>query len=188
MTRLARVVAVGVPHHVTQRGNARRFILDGDSDRQVYLDLLRQSIEVHSLTLLGYCLMSNHIHLIVTPAKPDSLSRALKDTHGRYAAYWNATHHSSGHVWQGRFYSCPLDEAHLWEALRYTELNPVRAAMVTKAENWDWSSAAAHCKGNETAAWLAMHLWRDRWSPDTWRGFLNAGVSELKLTAIRRST
>ena len=80
MTRLARVVAVGVPHHVTQRGNARRFILDGDSDRQVYLDLLRQSIELHSLTLLGYCLMSNHIHLIVTPAKPDSLSRALKDT------------------------------------------------------------------------------------------------------------
>jgi len=143
MTRLARVVAVGVPHHVTQRGNARRFILDGDSDRQVYLDLLRQSIEVHSLTLLGYCLMSNHIHLIVTPAKPDSLSRALKDTHGRYAAYWNATHHSSGHVWQGRFYSCPLDEAHLWEALRYTELNPVRASLITKAENWEWSNGPA---------------------------------------------
>jgi putative transposase len=109
MTRLARVVAVGVPHHVTQRGNARRFILDGDADRRVYLDLLRQSIELHCITLTGYCLMSNHIHLIGTPGKSDSLARALKDTHGRYAAYWNATHHSSGHVWQGRFYSCPLE-------------------------------------------------------------------------------
>jgi putative transposase len=85
MTRLARVVAVGMPHHVTQRGNARRFILDGDADRRVYLDLLRQSIELHSLTLIGYCLMSNHIHLIVTPGKPDSLARALKDTHGPFS-------------------------------------------------------------------------------------------------------
>ncbi len=160
MTRLARVVAVGMPHHVTQRGNGRRFILDGDADRRVYLDLLRQSIELHSLTLIGYCLMSNHIHLIVIPGEPDSLARALKDTHGRYAAYWNATHHSSGHVWQGRFYSCPLDEAHLWEALRYTELNPVRAGLVAKAENWEWSSASAHCGIVRPNASLAMEAWQ----------------------------
>ena len=188
MTRLARVVAVGVPHHVTQRGNARRFILDGDSDRQVYLDLLRQSIELHSLTLLGYCLMSNHIHLIVTPAKPDSLSRALKDTHGRYAAYWNATHHSSGHVWQGRFYSCPLDEAHLWEALRYTELNPVRASLITKAENWEWSSAGAHCGTARANDYLAMESWHARWSVCEWRTFLAAAEADSDLTAIRNCT
>jgi putative transposase len=69
---------------------------------------VRQSIELHSMALIGYCLMSNHVHLIVTPGKPDALGRALKAIHGRYAAYWNATHHSSGHVWQGRFYSWPL--------------------------------------------------------------------------------
>ena len=188
MARLARVVAVGVPHHITQRGNARRFILQDEVDRKIYLDLLLQSLDLHGVALIGYCLMSNHVHLIAIPRKADVLARALKEAHGRFASYWNALHHSTGHVWQGRYYSCPLDEPHLWEALRYTELNPVRASMVTKAENWDWSSAAAHCNGNETAAWLAMHLWRDRWSPDTWRGFLNAGVSELKLTAIRRST
>jgi len=108
MTRLARVVAVGVPHHVTQRGNARQFILGGDVDRKVYLDLLRQSIELHSLAVMGYCLMSNHVHLITIPGRVDILGRALKDTHGRYAPYWNAVHRSSGHVWQGRFYSCPL--------------------------------------------------------------------------------
>jgi putative transposase len=89
--------------------------------------------------------MSNHVHLIAIPGKVDVMGRALKDTHGRYAAYWNAFHRSSGHVWQGRFYSCPLDESHLWKALRYTELNPVRAGLVAKAERWEWSSAAAHC-------------------------------------------
>jgi putative transposase len=188
MTRLARVVAVGVPHHVTQRGNARRFILNGDADRRVYLDLLRQSIELHSLTLIGYCLMFNHIHLIVTPGKLDSLARSLKDTHGRYAGYWNPTHRSSGHVWQGRFYSCPLDEVHVWEALRYTELNPVRAGLVDKAENWEWSSACAHCGTVRASAYLEMESWRARWSVCEWRTFLAAREAESELTAIRNCT
>jgi REP element-mobilizing transposase RayT len=116
MTRLARVVAVGLPHHVTQRGNARQYILRSDADRTVYLDLLRQNIEQQNLALIGYCLMSNHVHLITVPPKANVLGLALKDTHGRYASYWNAIHHSSGHVWQGRYYSCPLDETHLWKA------------------------------------------------------------------------
>ena len=130
MARLARVIAVGVPHHITQRGNPRRFILQDEADRKVYLDLLRQSTELHGVALIGYCLMSNHVHLVAVPRKADVLARALKETHGRFASYWNALHHSTGHVWQGRYYSCPLDEPHLWEALRYTELNPVRASLV----------------------------------------------------------
>ena len=89
--------------------------------------------------------MSNHVHLIVVPARHDSLRLALKHTHGRYAAYFNARFASSGHVWQGRFYSCPLDLPHLWAALRYTELNPVRAGMVADPAAYHWSSAAAHC-------------------------------------------
>jgi putative transposase len=74
--------------------------------------------------LIGYCLMSNHVHLVVVPQKQDALARSLKETHGRFASYWNAVDHFSGHVRQGRYYSCPLDETHLWEALRYTELKP----------------------------------------------------------------
>ena len=85
MARLARVIAVGAPHHITQRGNARRFILQDETDRKVYLDLLRQSTELHGVALIGYCLMSNHIHLVAIPRKADVLSRALKDTHGRFA-------------------------------------------------------------------------------------------------------
>jgi putative transposase len=133
MARLARVIAVEYPHHITQRGNARRFILEKEADRTVYLDLLRRSAGMHGVALIGYCLMSNHVHLVAVPSKADGLARMLKDTHGRFASYWNAVHYSSGHVWQGRYYSCPLDESHLWEALRYTELNPVRARLVTTA-------------------------------------------------------
>jgi putative transposase len=188
MARFARVIAVGVPHHITQRGNARRFVLEGDADRSVYLDLLRQSAELHGIGLIGYCLMSNHIHLVAIPRKADVLALALKDTHGRFASYWNAIRYSSGHVWQGRYYSCPLDEPHLWEALRYTELNPVRASLVTRAECWEWSSAVAHCGAATADAWLAMDLWRSRWSAGTWRAYLDVGETESELAAIRHST
>ena len=129
MTRLARVIAVDVPHHVTQRDNGRRFILNSDADRMAYLHLLRQNIELHGVGLIGHCLMSNHVHLVVTPHHGDGLALALRRAHGRYAIYWNAVHQSSGHAWQGRYYSCPLDRVHLREALRYTELNPVRAGL-----------------------------------------------------------
>ena len=153
MARLARVVAVGVPHHITQRGNGRQVILTSDAERTVYMDLLRQAAKLHSLTVLGYCLMSNHVHLVAIPEKAESLARAMKETHGRYATYWNTMHGKSGHAWQGRFYSCPLDEIYLWEAMRYTELNPVRAGMVDQPELWKWSSAGAHCgRPNPTSA------------------------------------
>jgi putative transposase len=105
VTRFAPVVAVGVPHHVTQRGNTRQVILEGEADCKVYMELPQQSLELYRLALLGYFLMSNHVHLTMFPAKADALSRALKDTHGRYASYWNATHQLSRQVWQVRFYS-----------------------------------------------------------------------------------
>jgi REP element-mobilizing transposase RayT len=150
LVRFARVVALDVAHHITQRGNSRRFILETDTERGVYLDLLQQGIQRHGVELIGYCLMSNHVHLVAVPQSKDALARSLKQTHGRFASYRNAVNRSSGHVWQGRYYSCPLDDTHLWEALRYTELNPVRAFLVTSAKDWPWSSAAAHC-GTEDA-------------------------------------
>jgi len=188
VARLARVVAVDVAHHVTQRGNARQFILATDAERMVYLDLLRKAVQLHPLSLNGYCLMSNHVHLVVIPHKADALATALKQAHGRYAAYWNAAHASSGHAWQGRFYSCPLDEGHLWEALRYTELNPVRAGMVAEAESWQWSSAAAHCGKAEPDECLDMEPWRRHWSPASWQAFLKAGETESELAALRQCT
>lgn len=188
MVRFARVVATGIPHHITQRGNTRRFILEGDTERSIYLDLLHQGMERYGMALLGYCLMSNHIHLIAVPKKKDALARSLKNVHGRFASYWNAANRSSGHVWQGRYYSCPLDEKHLWEALRYVELNPVRAALVGRAPDWAWSSAAVHWGAAVVPSWLEMDAWTRRWSSETWRTYLQIAQDESDLIAIRNST
>lgn len=188
MARLARVVAADVPHHVTQRGNARRFLLSCDADRKLYLDLLHEDLETCKVSLIGYCLMSNHVHLVVVPARAEGLAKALKRTHGRYASYWNAAHGSSGHVWQGRYYSCPLDQMHLWEALRYAELNPVRAGLVAEAGSWEWSSAAVHCGTRQADEWLALTLWQKHWPEGTWREYLRVGERESDLLAIRRCT
>ena len=188
MARLARIVVVNIPHHVTQRGNARQFILASDDERTVYLDLLRKYVLLHDLSLLGYCLMSNHVHLVVVPRKPDALALALKQTHERYASFWNATHASSGHAWQGRFYSCPLDNHHLWVALRYAELNPVRAKLVAAPESWPWSSAAVHCGFRMAEPHLDLDPWSRRWSADHWKEYLASGESSDELAAIRQCT
>lgn len=188
MARLPRVVVVGVSHHVTQRGNARQVILAHDTDRITYLELLRQYSALCHLSLLGYCLMSNHVHLIAVPDTPEALAQTLKLTHGRYASYWDACQSSTGHVWQGRFYSCPLDDIHLWAALRYTELNPVRVGLVTAADEWRWSSAAAHCGAATSDMKLDMERWQKRWTVAEWSRFLTAGESQSDLAALRQCT
>ena len=184
---MARVVAVDVPHHVTQRGNARQAVFSSDADRRTYLELLRQYSELHGLSLLGYCLMSNHVHLIAAPASAEALAQSLKQAHGRYAAYWNASRALTGHVWQGRFYSCPLGESHLWEALRYAELNPVRAGTVVAAAEWRWSSAVAHC-GGPADALLEMERWKKRWTAKDWQEYLAAGELASKIAELRQFT
>ena len=100
MPRLARIAVANVPHHVTQRGNAKQFLLAAECGKAVYLQLLAEYLALCQVALLGYCLLSNHVHLILILAEADSLALAMKQTHGRYAAFWNAAHHSSGHVWR----------------------------------------------------------------------------------------
>lgn len=188
MARFPRVVAVDVPHHVTQCGNARQVILATEADCLTYMALLREYAALYSVSLLGYCLMSNHVHLVVVPHTEMALAQSLKQTHGRYAAYWNGQHSSTGHVWQGRFYSCPLDDKHLWEALRYVELNPVRAGMVESPQRWPWSSAAAHCGFASPDPILEMERWSKRWNAGEWRIYLAEAESPTELAALRRLT
>jgi putative transposase len=188
MARLPRVVIVDVPHHVTQRGNARQVILAGDADRATYLELLRDYSQLYALSVLGYCLMSNHVHLIAVPQTSQALAQRLKQAHGRYAAYWNAQQSSTGHVWQGRFYSCPLGESHVWAALRYVELNPVRAGMVATPERWRWSSAATHCGLADPDPLLEMERWRKRWTASEWRGFIADAELAADVSRLRHST
>lgn len=190
MARFPRVVAVGVSHHITQRGNARRLVFETDPDRLVYLSLLKQYCELYELSMLGYCLMSNHVHLIAIPQRPESMALTLQYTHGRYAAYLNARQSTSGHLWQGRYYSCPLERNHLWAALRYAERNPTRAGMVLHPEQYAWSSAPAHCGGRDKRSVLDLEWWQQCWMPATWREFLQATSDHDQAEAeeIRRST
>jgi putative transposase len=120
-------------------------VFETDDDRRAYLRFLKKYGERHGLDIWAYCLMTNHIHLVAVPEREESLARALRDTHTVYAMRFNTRTQLSGHVWQGRFYSCVLDEAHLWAAVRYVERNPVCAGMVDRAEDHPWSSAPGHC-------------------------------------------
>jgi putative transposase len=174
-------------HHVTQRGNGRRVIFETDSDRLVYLGLLQQYTKQQRLAILGYCLMPNHVHLITVPEREGSLRNTLRNVHGRYAAYLNVRQASSGHVWQGRYYSCPMDDDHLWTALRYVERNPVRAGMVREAADFAWSSARSHMGGGWDGM-IDLTPWSERWTLDEWREFLSATEFERESEALRRST
>jgi putative transposase len=134
-----------MPHHVTQRGNRNAVVFETDSDRAVYLAMLRKAAERNGVKMWAYCLMSNHIHLVAVPASEKSLSITLKDTQTAYANWFNKQHAVAGHLWQGRFFSSVMDEPHLWAAVRYIERNPVRARICNRPEEYAWSSAAAHC-------------------------------------------
>jgi len=175
------------PHHVTQRGNGRRVVFESDNDRLVYLGLLQQHARLQRLAILGYCLMPNHVHLVAVPQREASLRTALRNAHGRYAAYLNTRQATSGHVWQGRYYSCPMDEDHLWTALRYTERNPVRAGMVRDAAEFPWSSARIHLGGGWDGL-IDLAPWSARWTLVEWREFLAATEFERESEALRRST
>ncbi len=145
MPRVARVVFPGVPHHVTQRGNRREEVFFEEEDRSVYLAWLREYSKKHNVEVVAYCLMTNHVHLIMIPKTEDGLHAVLKPLYMRYAQRINRSQGWSGHVWQGRYFSAPLDDAYTWAAIRYAERNPVRVQMVDRAEAYRCSSAAAHC-------------------------------------------
>src|SRR5215210_2867627 len=143
MARLARAVFPGLPHHVTQRGNGRARTFFLDSDYALYRDLLREHCAAAGVAIWSWALMPNHVHLVLVPGDPDGLRRALSRVHRRYAGAIHSRLKRSGHFWQGRFGCVAMDEAHLQCALRYVALNPVRAGLVARAQDWRWSSARA---------------------------------------------
>ena len=188
MPRVARIVVAGQPHHIVQRGNNRQDVFFVDDDRRVYLELLREHAQRFGLKVLGYCLMTNHVHIIATPLRDDSLAKSIGRTHFRYTQYINRMHHRSGHLWQNRFFSCTLDESHCWRAMAYVERNPVRAGIVRKAWRFPWSSASAHIGGRDDTDLLDMTWWRRDWRPSKWKSALDDPQDEAELTSIRLCT
>jgi putative transposase len=149
MARIARIVIPGTPHHVTQRGNRRAPVFFEDGDYLHYMALLAEAARKSGTEVWAYCLMPNHVHLILVPSHEDGLRATLGDAHRRYTRFINARNKWTGHLWQGRFGSVAMDENHLAHGVRYVSLNPVRAKLVKRARDWRWSSVRAHLKGKD---------------------------------------
>ncbi len=147
MARLPRIALAGLPYHVTQRGNRRQPVFFCDEDYRTYLALLQEASQRWQLHIWAYCLMTNHVHLVVWPQHDQSLTKAISETHRRYTRHINFREGWRGYLWQGRFGSVPLDDQHLIAAMRYVERNPVAAKLVNSAADYPWSSAKAHAFG-----------------------------------------
>ena len=189
MPRIARVVIPGYPHHVIQRGNFGQKVFFHDSDREVYLRLLQKYFIQYQVEMIGYVLMSNHVHMILIPAHKNSLAKGVGLLHNDFSRWQLIQQDKKGHLWQSRYYSTPMDEDHFWKALRYIELNPVRAKIVKNAWEWQWSSAQAHVTGIDKTGMLQMDLWRQKFDEKQWREFLEQGLrSDKEIERIRAAT
>ena len=179
-----------IAHHITQRGNDRQIVFFSDDDRRLYLRLLTEHAAAHGTHILGYCLMTNHVHLVAIPERADSLARTLGQTHSEYAQVVNRSQSRTGHLWQNRFFSCPLDPPHLENVVRYVDLNPVRAGLAASAWEWPWSSARAHCGAGAGDPVLDCD-WERRagpWGRAGWKERLSIEMAEEECAAVRRAT
>jgi putative transposase len=182
MARLARVVVADVAHHVTQRGNRRQQVFFGDDDYRAYERLLSDGCARAGVEVWAYCLMPNHVHLILVPKDEGGLRGALAEAHRRYSRRVNFREGWRGYLWQGRFASVPMDETHLMAAARYVELNPVRARLAARAQDWRWSSARAHLAGRDDGVVRVAPLLE---RAVDWAAFLGEGLDAATHVAIR---
>lgn len=149
MSRIARLIAPGIPHHVTQRGNRRMETFFPEEDYQAYLSLMAEWCRKFRVSVWAYCLMPNHVHLIAVPETEEALRMAIGEAHRRYSSMINRRQKWTGHLWQGRFSSFPMDEAYLISAVKYIEMNPVRANLAVDPYSWRWRCAKAHAEGKD---------------------------------------
>lgn len=185
MARMPRLVVPDYPHHVTQRGNRRMQTFFCDDDYRAYLQLLAEAKAHAGVAIWAYCLMPNHVHIVAVPDSKDGLSRLFRCVHRHYSRRINFRENWKGHLWQERFHSFVMDERHLLATVRYTELNPVRARLCQRAEDWPWSSARAHLIGCDDVVTDVQPM-LDRIGD--WRCYLAAGASDSELEDIRRSS
>jgi putative transposase len=187
MPRIARAVAVGFPHHIIQRGNNRQKVFFAQETRKKYLSLLKEYLEKWDASLLVYCLMSNHVHLLIRPNLEESLAKIMQGVSLCYTQYFNRRYKKTGRLWESRYHSCIVDkERYLWMVARYIEQNPVRAKIVRNAENYSYSSARAHITGEEDKI-LGEALFSEDERSEYIR-FIKASIPEKEITAIRKAT
>lgn len=184
MARIARVVLPGIPHHVTQRGVRSMDIFFSDADRHDYLKLLQEHGKAHGFSFLAWCLMSNHVHLIVIPGHTDSLAKGIGEAHKAYTRMVNFREGVRGYLFQGRFASCPLSERHFFAAMRYVLRNPVRTGIVGHPSDWPWSSTRWHLGMVDSDPLVGHHSLLE--GIDDWGKFLSCEAGDVEL--LRRYT
>ncbi len=178
MPRQARIVIPNTAHHIIQRGNYRQKIFTKQEHYRQYCEWIEEYAQKNGLDIIAYCLMSNHVHFAVIPKEEKDLSGIFKIVHMRYSHYINRQRSVKGHLWQGRFNSCILDDTHLYRAVRYVENNPVRAKMVKKAWEYEWSSAKDHVK-ERTRVLIKLSTHKDIKDGDEWQEHLQEDDPEL---------
>jgi putative transposase len=183
MVRLARAVAPGAPHHITQRGNRRQQTFFCDGDYEEYLTLMSRWCQKRGVEIWAYCLMPNHVHLIAVPETEDALRLAIGEAHRRYTRMINFREGWRGHLWQGRFASFIMDDIYLMTCARYVELNPVRAGLAERPEDWPWSSARAHLTSKDDALCKVKPLLDRCIGP--WHEFLAALITDDQAQTLR---
>ena len=190
MARRPRVIVPGLAHHVTQAGNNRQEIFTYNDDRRLYLDLLARYAQRYEAHILGYCLMVDHIHLVVVPEREFSLACLMGRTNTEYTMAWNRVERRSGHLWQSRFRSCPVETGELPSVLRYVERGPVRAGLEQYAWQYPWSSAHYHALGPDSDTAFDQRTLRSLrdWDPARWKELLGAQEAPLDLELVRRAT
>ena len=171
------------PHHVTQRGSRRQQTFFSDDDYAAYLDLLAERLPKAGVDVWAYCLMPNHVHLVLVPRRKDSLTRLLRDTHATYARRINQVHGWQGHLWQERFHSFVMDERHLLSAVRYIELNPVRAGLCKHPDEWPWSSVHFHLQRRADKL-MTMGAIQDY--IDEWHRYIAESIPDADIEALRQ--
>lgn len=182
MARKARVILTGEAHHVTQRGNRRQNVFFCEEDYHVYLKFLQSTSGAFGFSILSYCLMPNHIHLLVVPTDPGAMREGISHLHQLYTRYINKPRGWGGHLWQGRFFSCPVESVGVPAVARYIELNPVRAKLCDVPANYRWSSAHVACEKsrNGRSGFSSIQ------SPATsWAEYLAMDETEEKIRGMR---
>jgi putative transposase len=187
MSRIARIVGVGFPHHIIQRGNNRERVFTVSVDYEKYLSFLLKYSDEKEVAVLAYCLMPNHIHLLVKPAGEEALSKMMQGTTLCYSKYFNRENGRTGRLWECRYYSSVIDvESYLWAVSKYIENNPVRAGFVKRPEDYLYSSARAHIL-DKKAPLLKEPLF-DKSELDEYREFIRAEQENKVLEEIRKQT